>query len=244
MPTYIITNKNDANTMQLNTMNSNNQLRKFMNYNTNNNNLRKNQLNLPSKLINIQNLKSFSDNNNILDLPDTHLDINPNETILNSMDVKNLNNNIKTKNKSKSEFKSVSSSFSSITRDGDTQSSGKTIINNSNKPYLQVEETKNGSSQQYIIPKQTIDYTAPSLIYNDNNNNIKKPNIKKPNTKTPSKAKKPKSKTKSKTSSKAKKPKSKTKSKTKPKTSSKAKSKSKTKSKTSSKAKKNKTSRT
>ena len=76
---------------------------------------------------------------------------------------KQIHNNIKAKTKPNSEFKSVSSSFSSITRNGSTKSSGKTIINNSNKPYLQVEENENGLTNQYIIPKNTINYNKPGL---------------------------------------------------------------------------------
>ena len=56
-------------------------------------------------------------------------------------------------------FKS-SSSFSSITQNGETHSKGKKIINNSLKPFIEIKEMENGNIQHYVIPKNTIPYKS------------------------------------------------------------------------------------
>jgi len=64
----------------------------------------------------------------------------------------------KIKGKSQVYAKSISSTFSSVMHNGHTHSQGKRIINESNKPFLQVEEMHDGSTQHYMIPKNSIPY--------------------------------------------------------------------------------------
>jgi len=54
-------------------------------------------------------------------------------------------------------FKS-SSSFSSVTQNGETHTKGKKIINNSLKPFIEIKEMENGDMHHYMIPKTTIPY--------------------------------------------------------------------------------------
>jgi hypothetical protein len=98
-------------------------------------------------------------------------------------------------NKSVNKLMSSSSSFSSITHNGHTHSTGKTIINNSNKPFIEIKEMQNGNIKTYMVPKNTIPY-KPSI--NMKNINMKSSNqlfnIKQKVRKTPKAKKSPKSK--------------------------------------------------
>ena len=67
-------------------------------------------------------------------------------------------------------FKS-SSSFSSITQNGETHSEGKKVINNSLNPFIVINEMKNGDVQHYIIPKKSL-----SQSYVKSHSNKKKVN--------------------------------------------------------------------
>jgi hypothetical protein len=93
-----------------------------------------------------------------------------------------------------------SSSFSSITQNGETHSEGKNIINNSLNPFIEIKEMKNGDVQHYMIPKNT-------LLYKNSNSTKRKTQTLKSKAKSKSKSKakaKSKSKTKTKTKSKSK----------------------------------------
>jgi len=54
--------------------------------------------------------------------------------------------------------KSVSSTFSSVMHNNHTHTQGKTIVNESNKPYIKIDEIHNGDVQHYMIPKNSIPY--------------------------------------------------------------------------------------
>jgi len=56
--------------------------------------------------------------------------------------------------------KSISSSYSSFTKNGETHSEGKKILNNSTKPFIEITEMENGNSQHFMIPKNTISYNS------------------------------------------------------------------------------------
>ena len=56
--------------------------------------------------------------------------------------------------------KSMSSSYSSFTENGKTYSEGKTIINNSTKPFIEITEMENGKTERFMIPKHTIPYKS------------------------------------------------------------------------------------
>ena len=86
---------------------------------------------------------------------------------------------------------SSSSSFSSIMHNGHTHSKGKTIINNSSKPFIEIKEMQNGKINSYMVPKDTIPY-KPSINMKLSNMKVKKtPKSKKtPKTKKIKKSKK------------------------------------------------------
>ena len=60
--------------------------------------------------------------------------------------------------------KSVSSSFSSIMHNGHTHSQGKQVVNDSTKPYVQIDEMQNGDVKHYMIPKNTIPHKPSRMI--------------------------------------------------------------------------------
>ena len=68
--------------------------------------------------------------------------------------------------KSNSYSRSVSSTYSSIIKNGESHNKGKKIVNESTKPYLQIDEMENGQVQHYMIPKNTIHYKGPGRIKN------------------------------------------------------------------------------
>ena len=190
--------------------NYNKQLRKFLNHHNssnarNSNTIHKLSSNLPARLIALNDITSnnkpvlYNEDNNI-----NYNNINNKNTIKNNINklidntfTSDLQNTVNVPNinplshtmdlniplHSDSNYKSVSSSFSSMTQDGQTKSAGKTIINDSNKSYLQVEEIENGNTNQYIIPKNTIDYIKPRLNTNFKNKTSSTPRLRK----TPSK---------------------------------------------------------
>ena len=96
------------------------------------NNLRKSQNNLPARLMNMSQSKS-----QLLNLSEPQVD-------------------------NKSFSKSISSSFSSISKNGKTlsHSQGKEIINNSRKPFIEIKEMENGDVQHYMVPKTSIPYKS------------------------------------------------------------------------------------
>jgi hypothetical protein len=72
----------------------------------------------------------------------------------------NINTNIRPIVFNKSFSKSATSSYSSVMKNGKTKihSEGKEIINNSNKPFIEIHEMDNGSIKHYMVPKNTIPY--------------------------------------------------------------------------------------
>jgi len=50
----------------------------------------------------------------------------------------------------------TSSSFSSITKNGETHSEGKKVINNSLKPFIEIKEMENGDVHHYMIPRTSL----------------------------------------------------------------------------------------
>ena len=62
----------------------------------------------------------------------------------------------------KSQSQSISSSYTSITKNGKTHQHGKRLINNSRNPFILVDEMKDGKIEHYYIPKKHIkNYKAP-----------------------------------------------------------------------------------
>jgi hypothetical protein len=80
-------------------------------------------------------------------------------------------------------FKS-SSSFSSITQNGETHSKGKKVINNSLNPFIVINEMKNGDVQHYIIPKNSLSQSyAKSHSNKKKSKSTKRKTIKRKSTK-------------------------------------------------------------
>ena len=67
-------------------------------------------------------------------------------------------------NKPKVYAKSISSSFSSVMHNGHTHSQGKQIVNDSTKPYVQIDDMLNGDVKHYMVPKNTIPYKSSRMI--------------------------------------------------------------------------------
>jgi hypothetical protein len=62
----------------------------------------------------------------------------------------------------KSQSQSISSSYTSITKNGKTHQHGKRLINNSRNPFILVDEMEDGKIKHYYIPKNHIkNYKAP-----------------------------------------------------------------------------------
>jgi hypothetical protein len=101
---------------------------------------RKSQNNLPARLMKLNSPKIVQAYKN------THI----------SSKGKSLIPNTHSFNKSKS----MSSSYSSFTENGKTYSEGKTIINNSTKPFIEITEMENGKTERFMIPKHTIPYKS------------------------------------------------------------------------------------
>jgi len=76
-------------------------------------------------------------------------------------------------------FKS-SSSFSSITQNGETHSEGKKVINNSLNPFIVINEMKNGDVQHYMIPRTSL---SQSHSNNKKSKSTKRKTIKRKSTK-------------------------------------------------------------
>jgi len=113
---------------------------------------------------------------------------------------------------------SAVSSFSSVMKNGkvQTHSKGKEVINNSNKPFIEIKEMDNGNIKHYMVPKTSIPYKSktksnPMMLSNLNINSSKK-STKSKTSKKSTKSKKSKKSTKSTKSTKSKKSKKSTKS--------------------------------
>lgn len=64
--------------------------------------------------------------------------------------------------RNKSQSQSISSSYTSITKNGKTHQHGKQVINNSRNPFILVDEMDDGHLERYYIPKTQIkNYKAP-----------------------------------------------------------------------------------
>ena len=158
-------------------------------------NLYKTRSNLPARLISLGDIETEPDedihnnkmNNNVYGLNNTKSRFNnftkqsihnPSEQLVSNMNPNpnpnpnpnqnsNQNSNPNPNPNYNSSFsKTVSSSFSSVSRDGHTHSKGNKIVNDSNKPYLQIDEMLDGNTQHYYIPKSTIN-TTPHNVYNN-----------------------------------------------------------------------------
>ena len=63
--------------------------------------------------------------------------------------------------KPKTYAKSVSSYYSTMTHNGESHNKGKKIVNESTKPYLEIDEMQDDQVQHYMLPKNSIPYKEP-----------------------------------------------------------------------------------
>ena len=132
-----------------------------------------NIINVINSLSNSRNKHSFSKSRN--NLPAQLMNINKKSQHISTSTSKKCKKSINPHVVNRT-FKS-SSSFSSITQNGETHSKGKKIINNSLKPFIEIKEMENGNIQHYVIPKNTISYK------NTNSKSIKSKSTKRKSTK-------------------------------------------------------------
>jgi len=60
--------------------------------------------------------------------------------------------------------KSVSSTYSTVMQNGRRHSKGKKIVNNSTKPYIEIDEMENGDVQHYMIPRQNVNMMRRPML--------------------------------------------------------------------------------
>ena len=70
-------------------------------------------------------------------------------------------NSIPIISKPKTYAKTVSSYYSTVSRNGESHNKGKKIINESTNPYLEIDEMRDGQVKHYILPKNSITYREP-----------------------------------------------------------------------------------
>lgn len=109
------------------------------------NNLRKSQNNLPAHLMKLKSTSTSS-----LRKPEIH----------------NAQQAQQPKVFTNSFSKSMSSSFSTVTKNGETHNKGKTVINNSTQPFIEIKEIENNNVRHYMVPKNTIPYKSNLIMAN------------------------------------------------------------------------------
>ena len=105
------------------------------------NNLRKSQNNLPAHLMKLKSTSSSS--------------LQHAQYAQHAQQAKVFSNSVS---------KSMSSSFSSVTKNGETHKKGKTIINNSTRPFIEIKEMDNNNIKHYMVPKNTIPYKSNLIM--------------------------------------------------------------------------------
>ena len=113
-----------------------------------------------SKLQNIQqDYQQKKDNTNLIDLINMITQARQNKTkSQTNLAARMINMN---KQEPKSYSKSVSSTFTGLVQDGHKHVKGKQVINNSTKPFLEINEMQDGQVEHFMIPKNTIPYEKP-----------------------------------------------------------------------------------
>jgi len=124
------------------------------------NNLRKSQNNLPAHLMNLKSTSSSS-----LRKPE----IQKAQQAQQAQRPKVFTNSFS---------KSMSSSFSTVTKNGETHNKGKTVINNSTQPFIEIKEIENNNVRHYMVPKNTIPYKSNLIMANKSPKTKKSKNLK------------------------------------------------------------------
>ena len=74
------------------------------------------------------------------------------------MRIPSMSSSMSKMTKPKTYAKSVSSYYSTMTHNGESHNKGKKVVNESTKPYLEIDELKDGQVQHYMLPKNSIHY--------------------------------------------------------------------------------------
>jgi hypothetical protein len=135
-----------------------------------------NIINVINSLSNSRNKHSFSKSRN--NLPAQLMNINKKSQHISTSTSKKCKKSINPHVVNRT-FKS-SSSFSSITQNGETHSEGKKVINNSLKPFIEIKEMENGDVQHYMIPRTSL---SQSHSNNKKSKSTKRKTIKRKSTK-------------------------------------------------------------
>lgn len=73
-------------------------------------------------------------------------------------------NNMHNMQKPQSYSKSVSSTYSRVMNNGHVHSEGKKVINDSTKPFVQIDELHNGHVDHYMVPRNTISNMPKQML--------------------------------------------------------------------------------
>jgi hypothetical protein len=114
----------------------------------------KSQSNLPARLIMMKNMSK----KNSINRPIMRPIMRP------VMNIKPMTMNIMQKPQSYS--KTISSTYSNVMKNGHSHSEGKKVINDSTKPYVQIDELHNGHIDHYMVPRNTISTKPTETIIN------------------------------------------------------------------------------
>ena len=73
--------------------------------------------------------------------------------------------------KPQSYSKTISSTYSDVMENGHSHSEGKKVINDSTKPYVQIDELHNGHIEHYMVPRNTMSTKPTKTIINISTHN-------------------------------------------------------------------------
>ena len=73
--------------------------------------------------------------------------------------------------KPQSYSKTISSTYSDVMKNGHSHSEGKKVINDSTKPYVQIDELHNGHIEHYMVPRNTMSTKPTETIINISTHN-------------------------------------------------------------------------
>ena len=127
----------------------------------------KSQSNLPARLMMMKNMS----NKNSINSPMIHPMMRPmiRPMIRPMMHMNPMKMNIIQKPQSYS--KTISSTYSDVMKNGHSHSEGKKVINDSTKPYVQIDELHNGHIEHYMVPRNTMSTKPTETIINISTHN-------------------------------------------------------------------------
>ena len=122
----------------------------------------KSQSNLPARLMMMKNMSK----RNSMMRPMMRPMIRPMMRPIMHMNPMKMNMNMNIIQKPQSYSKTISSTYSDVMENGHSHSEGKKVINDSTKPYVQIDELHNGHIEHYMVPRNTISTKPTETIMN------------------------------------------------------------------------------